>query len=757
MGLGALAFLAGIVALQSFADLPDLRWTWLLLLLPLLLWVRPLRLPALLIAGFLWALWRVDLVLSQGLPEALEGKDLDVEGVIASLPESQERGLRFAFDIGALRYQGRDYPSPGLVRLSWYEQPPQLRAGDAWRLTVRLKRPHGLMNPGGFDYEAWLFQQRLRATGYVVGAPENRRLASDPLSRSIDRLRQKLSDGIDRALAGRPFAGIIVALAVGEPHGIAQSQWQVFRDTGTIHLMAISGSHITLVAGLVFFLARWLWALPGRTVLLWPAPKAGAVAGLLAATCYAALSGFSIPTQRAVVMLSVAMSALLLQRAVVPSRVLALALFLVLLLDPLGVLTAGFWLSFATVALIFYGMGRRVAVPGNPWWKWGRVHWLIALGLLPLTLFLFQRNPWIGPLANLVAVPWIELLVVPVTLLGSLLLSVSSALGGLVLQLAERMVGWLWPLLQWLAGWNFSQWAPVGWTVLPALVGVLWLLAPRGMPARWLGAVWLFPLLWLRPPAPGPGDVWLTLLDVGQGLAAVVRTQHHALVYDTGPAFSAELDAGAAVVVPFLRAVGVRSVDALIVSHKDTDHSGGAASLMGQARVERLLSSEDRIAGRAAERCYAGQAWSWDGAELQMLHPPKDSSLRGNNACCVLRVQGPGGSLMLTGDIERLAEGILLSRGEGLRSDILLAPHHGSAGSSSVEFIAAVRPSYVLFSTGYRNRFGFPRSEVVERYRAAGSRMLDTARHGAITFKLGRDTIAVDTYRQSARHYWNTP
>jgi competence protein ComEC len=757
MRLGALVFLAGIVVLQPLPALPSPYLSLVLLSLLLLFWWLPrMRLLAIFIAGLLWAWWRADLVLSQQLPPELEGKDVEVVGTVASVPEPSDTGVRFVFAIASLRYQGQLPQAPGRVRLSWYQDPPPLRAGDVWQLRVRLKRPRGLMNPGGFDYEAWLFQQRLRATGYVRAEGPNRRLIADPIGRPVDRARQRLAEEISTALAGRPYAGVVIALAIGEGYGIAAEQWQVLRDTGTIHLMAISGSHITLVAGLVLLLARRLWALPGRTVLLWPAPHAAAAAGLAAAAGYAALSGFSIPTQRALLMLAVVLIGLLLRRSVVSSHVLALALVLVLLLDPLGVLTPGFWLSFATVAIILYAMTGRLSLRG-PWAKWGRIHWLVALGLLPLTLWLFQRNPWSGPVANLVAVPSIELGVVPVILGGCLLLLFSESAGSALLVLAERMVAALWLVLEWLAGWDPIQWAPVGWTVVPAAVGVAWMLSPRGLPARWLGMVWLLPLLLLRKPAPGPGELWLSLLDVGQGLAAVVRTQHRVVVYDTGPQFSPEFDAGAAAVVPFLREGGVSRIDVLVLSHRGSDHSGGAASVLAQLPVGRVLSGDQVPFGHPIEPCIGGQSWSWDGFRFEILHPAGAERAPGNNGSCVLRVSGPGGAILLPGDIERRGEAALLARGTSLQSRVLVAPHHGSRSSSTDRFVVAVRPEYVLFSMGHLNRYGFPHASVVERYRAAGSAMRDTASHGAITVKLSARGVTVATHRQSARRYWRTP
>ncbi|MCP4041542.1 MAG: DNA internalization-related competence protein ComEC/Rec2, partial [Gammaproteobacteria bacterium] len=606
----------------------------------------------------------------------------------------------------------------------------------------RLKRPHGFSNPGGFDYEGWLFQHGIRATGYVRSRGENRRLVESQ-GYPVARLRQYLDGRFDLEFRDSEYLGIAKALAIGLRHDLNDDQWQILRATGTSHLMAISGLHIGLVAGFTFLLARRLWSRAGSAPLYLAAPRFAALPALLAALIYAALAGFSIPTQRALVMVVVVMAAMLLRGRPYPSHSLAVAMLLILLVDPLAVLSAGFWLSFVAVAIILFGMGGRVSGRGF-WWRWGRVHWLVAIGLLPVLLAFFGENPLLSPLANLLAVPWVGMVVVPLVLAGTLLLVPLPALGEWLLLAGLKAVELFWPFLDWLAGLDLVyRIPPVTQPLFLAAggIGVILLLSPRGFPGRWLGVVWLTPLVF-APLDEGPeaGSAWLTLLDVGQGLAAVVRTSNHLLVYDTGPRYSAHFDAGHAVVEPYLRSLGIGYIDTLVISHGDNDHAGGAESLLAAVPAGLILTGEPDQRWPTATTCRRGRRWQWDGVMFRILHPGKELSSQDNNNSCVLQVSVDGESILLPGDIESTVEEALVEIfGSELRSRIMVAPHHGSRTSSSEEFLAAVSPEHILFSVGYRNRFGLPPMQVLQRYRSHGAADHETASRGAITFKLGKE------------------
>ena len=772
MRWGAIAFLVGILILQSLPELPGRGWSaaWPAVVL-VGITVPWLRLLAWGSAGFLWALLLA--APTARLPAALEGAELSVDGWIAALPEQERRSVRFEFMVANARKGER--PVLELVgqrlRLAWWDEPadgeeravesnPPLQVGDRWAFTARLRQPRGLSNPGGFDYEQWLYAKGIVATGSVRRQPLPQRLAVAERY-PVDRYRARIAEDFERQLPENPFVGVLVALAVGEEGGISSRQWEVFNRTGIGHLMSVSGSHIGLVAGMVFALFLGIWRRVPELALRWPARRAAAVAALMGAGGYTLISGLSVPAQRAFLMAAVAMVALIIQRPAAPSRILALALLAVLLYDPAAPLLAGFWLSFGAVAAIVYSTSGR----------WCERAWLsqtvglqlkLTVALLPPTLIYFQQFPLLSPLANFLAIPWVGCTVLPLSLLAALVGPVSTALQTFLLELAALTMAGLWQILLWLEHWPGAvlSWpGPPWWTLLFAVPGMLLLLAPRGLAGRWLGLPLCLPLLWPPLPTPEPGGFWFTLLDVGPGLAGVIRTQHHVLVYDTGPRLGAELDAGRAVLVPFLRRQGIRQVDRLLISHADKQHTGGVRSvleLMPVAEIATASLEETPIAG--AKRCQAGQAWQWDGVQFQLLHPP-ETGFTADDASCVLQVVGPAGRLLLPGDIETAAQTALVAGyGAELAADVLVAPHHGHRDRVTSAFLDAVRPRYVLFATGYRNRFGYPRPDTVARYQATGASFLDTGYEGALTFQWTPDQpLLLERHRREHRHYWMAP
>jgi competence protein ComEC len=763
MGQGAAAFLSGILLLQELPQLPAAGWiAAAALLVPIASLVSFLRLPACCLAGFAWAALHAHLILTNELPRDLEGQDLFVEGEVIAIPERRAGVVSFEFDAVSMWRpdSGESVSVPGRIRLGWYRDAPELTAGERWRLLVRLKRPHGFANPGGFDYEGWLYRHRIRATGYVRPDSRNARLEAAPGAAPLQFFRQRLGARIAAAMFEREFAGVVVALAIGDYQWVTREQWEVFRRSGTTHLVAISGLHVSMVASIAFFIALRIWSRFGAAQLV-PAPWIAAVAALACAGGYAALAGFSVPTQRAMIMVAAAMHAVLGSRAREPWNMFFLALWGVLVLDPLAVMDAGFWLSFGAVAIILLGMGHRHG-RGTLWWRWGRLHMLIGIGLAPPLLALFQQLPLGSPLANFIAVPWVSL-AVPVVLAGAVLILPFPDLGALLLQLAEGMLALLWPLLDAIADAPWLQWtrpAPAGWMFVAAAAGALLAIAPRGMPGRMAAIALLLPALSVSAPAPPPGALQLVVLDVGQGLSAVVRTREHVLIYDSGPRFSPDFDAGSAVVLPWLRQHSVRDVDMLLLSHGDNDHAGGAAALLEELRIARLMSStRSAVPGHEAELCQRGMSWTWDGVVFEIIYPDRAGRGRRNDDSCVLRITAGGTVILLPGDIESRAENALLAAGEDVRADVIVAPHHGSRTSSSISFVDAVAPAEVVFSTGYRNRWGFPHPEVKARYDAVGARAWNTAAHGAVEMRIsaegGIETISA--WREVRHRYWHEP
>ncbi len=792
----ALGVLAGTLCLQTRAMLPPpwalglLLVTGVLLLCCLpggpfrifLIRPYPARIAALVIAGAAlgtgWAGLLAGHRLADALPASLEGRDLQLTGVVSGLPEQAPGGVRFRFEVEQASDDGLPVQVPRLISLGWYVDDgdsPTLLPGERWQFRVRLKQPHGLANPQGFDAEAWWLTEGLRATGHVRSGDALRiDEFAFSLRDAIGRVRAGLRERITQALSGQRYASVIVALVIGDQRGVAASDWELFNRTGIGHLVSISGLHITMIAALAAALANGLWrhslfgagALPLRI----PAQQVAALAGLLAAGGYVALAGFGIPAQRTLLMLAVAAAALWSARIVPASQVLACALIAVLLFDPWAVLWPGFWLSFCAIGCILFASDGRHAMTSAaelPPARWRtalaaatRTQFAVTLGLVPLTMLMFSQVSLVSPLANALAIPVVSFVVTPLALLGSvlpapvcgwLLLAAHAALTGLA-----QVLGWLAALP--LAVWPAPQPAPLATAI--ALAGTLWMLLPRGWPLRWLGLLAWAPLLLATPGAPTAG-LWLTAFDVGQGNAVLVETPNFRLLYDTGPAYSAESDSGSRVILPYLRARGVDRLDALVISHSDSDHAGGASSLLQAVSVGWVASSllpAHRLAAARHVACVAGQHWQIDGVQFEFLHPlaGDDPAARPNARSCTLKVTYRAQSVLLTGDIEAAQEKALLARAAGrLRADVLLAPHHGSGTSSTPAFLDAVAPQMALFQLGYRNRYRHPKPEVVERYNERGIQVLRSDTAGAVTLRMDGRTIAVEPACTAPR-YWSS-
>lgn len=773
MRLNILAFAAGILCLQLQPELPAWQaWAMAGCLLTLPAW-RWRTWPLIFLAlagcfalGMAWAGWRADIRLADHLDPSGEGQDIEVLGVVAALPQDFSHGTRFEFDLENGQKNGATvaFAVPQRVMLSWYQGRREdeqfdrrpVRPGERWRFTVRLKRPHGNANPGGFDYEAWLLERNIRATGYVRPNPPVQ--LSEMVWRPdyvIERLRFDIRASFSRLLPEEryPWAGILVALAVGDQRAINGELWTTFNRTGTTHLMSISGLHVTMVAALFGWLVAFGWRRSPRLALALPTQKAGLLAACVAALLYSLLAGFAVPAQRTLIMMLVAAAAMLSGRILAPSRILALALLVVLLLDPWAVLAAGFWLSFGAVGALLY-IGSAQVGEAAGWrariYSWSLVQWAATLASLPVLLLVFQQFSLVSPLANAVAIPVVSFIVTPLALLGALLPWWP------IVALAHQVMAWLMLFLEWCAAW--PVWlapAPPWWAAVAAGVGVAVSLLPRGLPGRWLGALMIVPVLAWPVDQPADGEAWVDVLDVGQGLASVVRTRNHSLIYDPGPLYSAESDAGQRVVVPFLRFLGIDRVDMLMVTHRDSDHSGGTASVRAALAVGEIHSS---LPGLGGESCIAGQRWVWDGVAFEVMHPAAEAYAtagKPNHMSCVLRVKASGRRLLLTSDIEAPDEAALLGRYPGdLAADVLLMPHHGSKTSSTPDFLKAVNAGQAVIPVGYRNRFGHPKDEVLARYEAAGTRVWRTDRDGAVRIALGADGVALSAWRQERSRYW---
>ncbi len=788
-----LSFFLGVLTCQQLPVLPPLLW-WLLCLssLALSFLLRKHRLLvyfSLFLFALSWSAWRADILLEQRLPKHWQQQDVRIQGKIVSLPTRQERATRFEFVLQQLQFQQQNYPLSGRIRLDWYDSPeqaaPDLRSGQHWQFWVRLKRPHSSLNAGGFDFESWLFQKRIMALGYVRQQPAAQLLQDAPHWR-IETLRSALQQAQQAHFSTHPHHGLLGALSIGERGGLTEQHWQLFRATGTSHLMAISGLHVGLVGLLMLGLSRLLYRyLGGRWLLYLPAFYPSAVIALLAAFFYALLAGFSIPTQRAVLMLAVVLGSRLFKRNLPLTQGFALALWAVLLYDPLAVLSSGFWLSFGAVFTLLYAFSGQTP-PTQTWrellqafhqvpslfhfnalmgyWLKRLKTWLFAaqvavfIGLTPLLLWWFGQLPLTSVAANAIAIPWVGLLIVPLVLLGSLTLLILPDIGIPILQIALRLIDWLMAWLNFWAATPFALWSqatPPAWSILLAGVGAFLLLLPAHFPARWLGVFWFLPAVLYSPKPPEVGEFRFTLLDVSQGLAAVVQTRQHVLVYDTGTDFF-----GKAVVVPYLRSQDLQKIDILLISHADWDHIGGAQKLLKALPVEQIISNAPAHFSSQADKlkpCLRGQSWRWDGVLFEILHPAPDSDIRNDNdGSCVLKISTAGSSLLLTGDIEKRAEvKLYLAVGAKLSADVLVVPHHGSRTSSLSLFIKKVNPHYALLPVGYLNRYRLPHPQVVQRYQQQGVKLLSSAQDGAIGFYFGEDSVSEPrTAREQYQRYW---
>jgi competence protein ComEC len=782
MRVFALAFICGTLALQQSAELPvafvlPAAVAALLALRIVPARVRALRIALLVVAGAIAgygaAAWRAESRLGEALPKAWEGEDVEVVGVVAGLPQLMPGGTRFLFDVESVRTPSAVVP--GTVALTWYAErakansqsigPPRIAAGERWRITVRLKRPRGLANPHGFDFEPWALERGIRATGYVRAKAGMERLAArvDGWPYTLHRWRGEIREAMLAHLGEARLRGVLVALAIGDQDSIAADDWEVFWRTGVGHLMSISGLHITMLAAAAFALAYFAWVRVPALALRLPARKAAVAVGALAALAYALMTGYQVPAQRTFVMLATVAACVLADRHGSPSRVLAVAVLAVLALDPWAVLSAGFWLSFGAVASIFYVMALRTG-------RQGRLRGVVleqlavTVGMLPMLATLFQEVSLVSPIANAFAIPLVSLLVVPLTIAGAFLPL------AFLLDAAHQLMLWVMSPLEALAGLPMAMLeshAPAAWTVAAAVVGCAWLLAPRGVPLRSAGALWIAPMFVVVPPGPAPGEAWVDVLDVGNGLATVVRTAGHALVYDTGPTWNADIDSGNRIVVPFLRGEGISRLDGVVVSHADDDHSGGAASIAYSREPEWLLSPlppEDLLHGAFARstRCEAGAGWKWNGVEFRVLHPGAEiyaetRKRKENDRGCVLRVATASHSLLLAADVEARSEAEMIARdGAALRAEVLLVPHHGSKTSSTPAFLDAVAPRIGVISVGYRNRFRHPNAAVVARYVERGIVLRRTDREGALHVVLPASAAAVrvEGFADRAR-YWS--
>jgi competence protein ComEC len=735
--------------------------------------------------GRAWVHW------NDRLPAALEGRDIQVIGVVASLPQRSSAGLRFSFDVEQALLDGEAAKLPSNLSLGWYAgfhedavlSAPQreLSAGQRWRFTVRLRQPHGNLNPHGFDYELLLFEQGVGATGYVRDAAATMLDAS--AAHPVQRWRQRVRDAIEARIPDRRTAGVIAALVVGDQSAISRDDWDLFRITGIAHLVSISGLHVTMFAWVAGLMVAAAWRRSARLALWWPTPQAARWGGLIAAVTYAVFSGWGVPSQRTVWMLATVTVLQTVSRRWPWPLVLLTAAVVVSAFDPWALLQPGFWLSFMAVGLLMSSSVAQneelkpVEKPGGWLARFKgsmgnglRTQVIATVGLTPLSLVFFQQVSVVGLLANLVAIPLVTLVITPLAMLGVLIAPLWT-LAAWVVQAGVMGLGWLarFPVAVWTV-----PVAPM-WAQAAGLLAAVLLVVPLPWRVRALALPLALPLLIPPSMLPPEGQFEMIAADVGQGTSVLVRTHKHLLVFDAGPQYSRDSDAGQRVLLPLLKSRGEARIDRLVLSHRDADHVGGAPALLNGYAVTDMLSSLEaghplhaQAAARnvPSQRCEAGQSWTWDGVRFDVLHPLPgdfDRKLRSNAMSCVIRVEsalinGKSRSALLTGDIEKAEEASLLAlHGAALKTDVLVVPHHGSKTSSTAAFLDAVQPDVAVFQAGYRNRFGHPANEVLGRYRERNIKEIDSPGCGSWSWQGQSEANAAVCQRQSHRRYWHHP
>jgi len=784
--LRTIAFLVGIITLSFQSQLWPNEFIYLLVLLtPLLLFQK--RIITLLFwfcAGFIWATFVAQQYLSHKIPSELEGEDILVTGVISSIPQKIGRRQKFEFTVNSVFFKNNKYNSPQKINLSWYGDAPQLIPDDEWQLLVRLKKPFSYQNPGGFDYEAWMFQNRIDAKGYVRKSHLNKIIQSKSSILSFTRARFFLKKEINLQVQSS-YKPIILALLIGDKSEITSEQWQVFRKTGTSHLIAISGLHIGLIAGLVFFLSRWLWAYSRRGVEFIASPKIAAVFAIAAALIYSAMAGFSLPTQRALIMLCVIMFSILFDIRAKSWNTLAIALLLILILSPFAIMNPGFWLSFFAVAIIIYFSNKSSiniqeynGYIKSTLYNWSLIQVVICIGLTPFVLLFFNESSIVAPIANFVIVPIFSFIIVPAVFVAGCLLFLIPFVSKIIFYLVVTVLNMVWAFLEYLAEFHYSTFQAnylSSLAIVFLMLGILLLFLPKYFPTKILSAIFFLPLFFVKPEKLAFESVQITLLDVGQGLSVVVETHDHVLVYDTGPRFSESFNTGKTVVIPYLQSRGISKIDTMVISHGDNDHIGGVKSIVESITVDKIITSvpkkvksklKSQNRSNLISRCNSENQWHWDGIDFKIIHPLPNSTLKGNNASCVLqistrpKINGKNNqkfSVLLTGDIEAKAENEILELSNiNLKSNILIAPHHGSKTSSTQYFIDKIAPDYVLYPVGYRNRYKFPATIVSQRYKKAGVIEYSTSEFGAITFNLTPSYIKKpELYRVTHGRFWH--
>ena len=733
--------------------------------------------------GFVCSAYYAQDRLSNILALEHEGKDLVLEGRVNALPQSASSGAKFSFEVNqAFLGRKRIESFPQQVYLSWQpawrnpQDVPEVIPGQRWELKVKIKRPYGSLNPHTFDFERWSFHQDFGASGSVRSGQLilEKDIAFTEFALAMEYQRWKLRQKIQRLLPkDARYGGVIAALVMGDQNAIDQEDWRVFNATGIGHLISISGLHVTMLAGFGAMLATFIWR-RNTLPLSVPVGKVAAAVGFLTAFVYAWLAGFQIPAQRTMYMVGVVAFALWSGRNPRSFDIWWWALFFVLVIDPMATYTPGFWLSFGAVAAILYAMQDSAGLLGLPTGRELEVHWrnrviqalreacrvqaVVTIALLPLTLYWFYQVSIVSPLANAIAIPVVSYIVTPLAIAGALL---PDFIGKYLLMPAHATMDYLAIMLAWMASWKWSiAWSsqPAWWAIALSTIGILIAIRPGSIQESWMSRIAglvLCATLFIQSSNSAhleKGEFRATVLDIGQGTAVLIETKTKRLLYDTGP-IQGKDNAGQRIILPYLRGRGINHIDRMVISHSDSDHIGGAATLLKEISFDSMmgsLPSTNPLLENLKERkipaipCRFGQQWSWDGVDFHIWHPHEHTNFedrhprKPNEVSCVLEVRNQTTSFWLTGDVEKQGEAEITERLtqkalNHLRNKnlIFMAPHHGSKTSSSQELLTALSPDEAFAQNGYRNRYGHPHSSVTARYQSMNIPFYQTPNTGA--------------------------
>jgi competence protein ComEC len=770
----ALALISGLLFAFFSCELNDSYWTsHLPIILALAFLVPKYRIILLILSAYLWAGFCFQLAVNLKLNNSFDNQVVMLSGTVIDIPDFKPHSIRFLFKPDYI--EGYNQKLPNKIRLSWYRSDQLPVAGERWQFKAKLRRPSGFQNPTGFDYERWLLVKRIGATGYIKKSISNQLLDSTPRW-NINQLRSKVAQSIDHKCEPCDNQGLIKALTIGYRGDIRLHQKQILNDSGTAHLLAISGLHIGLISGLFYLLGRWLW----RVYFFryrYNRLEFSAVLSFVAGLTYAALAGFSIPTVRAIVMLGVIFFALKFRLSNNLLNTIATTVVLILIMDPLAIGSPSLWLSVGALLIISFAQYLLGNEPldnqQNNQISWLRklllVQGIFTLMFIPMGIVLFGQVNIAGYLANVVAIPVVSFTLLPLALIASFCASINFPYSDWLLIICDRGMTLLLEYLEWLLESGFEA-IGTGYTPMPLLIlsllGLAILMLPQAIPGKKLALiVILLPVIW-RPEKLEYGGYEMAVLDVGMGTSVIVKTQYHSMVYDFGPGNNAGYSAGSWVVKPYLQYYNISPPDLMIISHVDQDHSGGFHTFKSDFNSATLVSGTPRQIQKRfnldqpIQTCHGMQPWRWDGVDFEFLAFPKTesviSSMSGtNNRSCVLKIQGYH-SVLLTGDIEAERESWLVSMDpHRLKADLIVAPHHGSSTSSTNDFIYQVLPKAVIFTVGKDNRWNFPKPKVLDRYKAIKSQIYRTDWDGAVNFYSDSNVFLIESQRRRHPRLWH--